>query len=261
MRDAVAGSASDCTPPPSPGRARAARTPPARRDPGPARGEERRPGLVDEHEGERQQHRRQVQERGRRADAGELRDHRDRRMPERERVARVQAAVLELVHRAQRQVVQGEQLLHPGEVEERVAVVAGDPPERDPGHEPEREHPDRPERDAALAPGRERRRHERGRPAAARARATATRAPEHQCRRDEERGHRPRQRAGEPRTPSARLTNAPGISKHSVAAPSRRPRPTPSAGSSRESASTAGAKQPPRSFTGAAAARPGRAPA
>ena len=62
-----------------------------------------------------------------------------------------------------------------------------------------------------------------------------------------------------PRTPSARLRNAPGMRKTSVAAPSRRPRPKPLAGSSRESASSAGANSQARSFTGAGGARPGRA--
>jgi hypothetical protein len=119
--------------------------------------------LVDQHERERQEHSRKVEEGRGRRDPGELRDHRHRGVPERERVTGVQAPVAELVERAQRQVVHREQLLCPREVEERVAVVACDPPERDSADEAEPEHPERPRGDAVPTPRREGRRDECGR--------------------------------------------------------------------------------------------------
>ena len=55
----------------------------------------------------------------RRVEPGELRDEREEAVPERERVARVQPAVLELVDRAQVQVAELDELAHARHVEER----------------------------------------------------------------------------------------------------------------------------------------------
>ena len=81
----------------------------------------------------------------RRVDAGEVRDHRQEPVPERERVARVQAAVGELVDRAQREPVEGIELANAREMEERVAGEGRrDPPERDPEQDAAAEQEQRP---------------------------------------------------------------------------------------------------------------------
>ena len=73
-----------------------------------------------------------MQDDRRRVDTAELRHEREPPVPERERVARMQAAVLELVHRAQRERAEVEELAHATEVKERIAVDdALDAPERD----------------------------------------------------------------------------------------------------------------------------------
>ena len=69
------------------------------RDPAAVRAEERGAGGVGEHDGERRQDRGHVQHRGRGVDVREARHERNRRMPGRERIARMQTAVLELVRR------------------------------------------------------------------------------------------------------------------------------------------------------------------
>ena len=64
--------------------------------------------------------------------AGDLRDERQEAVPERERVPGMEAAVGELVRGVEREVVEGEELLDAGEVEEPVAAdVAGDAPEQE----------------------------------------------------------------------------------------------------------------------------------
>ena len=73
--------------------------------------------------------------------ARDLRDQREQAVPEREGVARVEATVGELVRAREGEVVEGEELLHPGEVEEPVAAdVPGDVPERDAQRGTRREH-------------------------------------------------------------------------------------------------------------------------
>ena len=73
-----------------------------------------------------------------RVDAGQPRDEREERVPEREGVAGVQAAVPELVDGAERQPAEVVELPHAGEVEEVVAAcqVGRDRPERDPEPDP-----------------------------------------------------------------------------------------------------------------------------
>ena len=84
--------------------------------------EERGAGGVGEHDGERRQDRGHVQHRGRGVDVREARHERNRRMPGRERIARMQTAVLELVHDAERREVERLELPHAAEMEEPVAV-------------------------------------------------------------------------------------------------------------------------------------------
>src|SRR5207237_4007754 len=76
----------------------------------------------------------------------DLRDERVERVPEGERVAGMQAAVLELVDGAQMQVAEVDELAHPREVEE---AVTGD----DAGHVPQRDADSHPagEDEAAAA--------------------------------------------------------------------------------------------------------------
>jgi len=174
-----------------------------RRDACPARAEEREAGLVGEQERKRQQHGRGVQHDRWRADACEPRHDRDRRVPERERVARMQPAVAELVHRPQRERVEAEQLLLPGQVEERVAVVARDPPERDPGDRSEREHAQAPGRDPAGAGCGERCGHDRN------DREQGNRQPERRV-------HREHHRSG-----AEERTHAPGEGRRETAQPER----------------------------------------
>ena len=84
----------------------------------------------------------------RRIGAGELGDEREEGVPERERVARMQTAVVKLVDRADVEVAEGIELAHAAEVEEGVTVDdPGDVPEQDPEHEPG-------ERDGQGVPGR-----------------------------------------------------------------------------------------------------------
>ena len=97
------------------------------------RTEDAKPELEREHERERREHARLVLHDGARIDAREPRDEREPAVPERERVARVQASVLELVDRAQRERAEVVELAHPAEMEERVALDDPlDAPERDP---------------------------------------------------------------------------------------------------------------------------------
>ena len=65
----------------------------------------------------------------------DLADQREERVPERERVAGVEPAVGELVHRREREAAELDELAHAREVEEAVAAdLAGDVPEEEPEH-------------------------------------------------------------------------------------------------------------------------------
>ena len=87
----------------------------------------------------------------RRIDAGELRDEREPAVPERERVAGMEAAVLELVDGAQRERAEVVELPDAAEVEDHVALDdALDPPER--GAERDAAERDGPPCRAAPAP-------------------------------------------------------------------------------------------------------------
>ena len=73
--------------------------------------------------------------------ARDLGDEREEPVPERERIAGVEAAVGELVRAREREVVEGQELLDASEVEEPVAAdVPGDVPERDAEGGARREH-------------------------------------------------------------------------------------------------------------------------
>jgi hypothetical protein len=72
-----------------------------------ARAEQRHAGLVDERERERRQHARLVQRDHGRIDAGQLRHECEEGVPERERVAGMQAAVAELADPLERELVEG----------------------------------------------------------------------------------------------------------------------------------------------------------
>ena len=99
----------------------------------PRRAEDAQAHLEHEHERERRQDARLVQHDRRRVDPGKLRDESEPPVPERERIARVQAAVLELVHGAQRERAEVVELPDAPEVEERVALDDTlEAPERDP---------------------------------------------------------------------------------------------------------------------------------
>ena len=93
-----------------------------RRDARSVRAEERGAGCVGEHDRQRREDRRQVQHDDGRVDVGEPRDHRQPRVPHGERVARMEAAVAELVDDVERGQVERLELPHAAEVEERVAV-------------------------------------------------------------------------------------------------------------------------------------------
>ena len=71
-------------------------------------------------------------------DSSEPGDEREERMPERERVPGVEAAVAELVHAPQRQSAEVVELANAGEMEEVVPArqVPGQEPERDPEPDP-----------------------------------------------------------------------------------------------------------------------------
>ena len=89
----------------------------------------------------------------RRIGTGDLRDEGQQPVPERERVARVQAPVRELVQRVERQVAEVGELARPREVEEAVAAhLAGDVPEEDAEQDAARRSRRRPRDDAAGAP-------------------------------------------------------------------------------------------------------------
>ena len=80
------------------------------------------PSAVGEQKSQRHQHGRQVERDVGDVGAGQPRDQRDSSVPERERVARMQAPVLELVHRPERgQRIELGQLAHAGQVKEPVA--------------------------------------------------------------------------------------------------------------------------------------------
>ena len=133
------------------------------RDPAPDRVEERTPRLEDDDERDRDEDRRLVEDDVRRVDPGQLRDEREEPMPEREGVAGMRAAVRELAHRVDRQLVERLELPHPGQVEQRVAAERRpEPPDEDGEHRPDtRNRPGNPVDGDRLAPHRERQRDRR----------------------------------------------------------------------------------------------------
>ena len=146
-------------------------------------------------------------------------------MPERERVAGVQPAVGELADVLERQLVEREQLLDAGEVEEAVAAdIAGDVPERDPVERADRSDEPRP-RDARRPRRAQAQRHrERGDRIPARiTSAASSESPSAKT--------TPRAAVSEAalhstvaetlRRPSAPATSPPGTSRRIVAATSR----------------------------------------
>ena len=79
----------------------------------------------------------------------DLRDEREEAVPERERVAGMEAAVGELVRAAEGEVAEREELLDPREVEEAVAAdVPRDVPQEEAEHGSRREHDDTRAREA-----------------------------------------------------------------------------------------------------------------
>ena len=105
---------------------------------------ERPAGLETEDDREEREHARPMEDDLRRIDASDLRDEGEEAVPERECVAGMQSAVGELVRALEREIVEREELLDAGEVEEPVAAdLAGDAPEEDPetGAEGQREPP------------------------------------------------------------------------------------------------------------------------
>jgi hypothetical protein len=85
------------------------------------RAEDRPTHLEGEDEGERREQARLVSCDARGIDARESRHQREPRVPHRERVAGVKAAVRELAHVVQRERAERVELPHPSEMEERVA--------------------------------------------------------------------------------------------------------------------------------------------
>ena len=128
------------------------------------------------------------------------------------------------------------------EVEEGVAVVAGDPPERDPGDEPEPEH-SRPSSPNLRLSDRRR----RAGPRARHRKQHPEREPqrrvhgEHQRRRAEERGHRPGERACE----AAHAERAGRPAPRGAADTQRQPRPAAARGRRRARAAAARARAGP----------------
>ena len=105
------------------------------------RGTEERPaGLEEEREHERRQHGRAVPADRDRVDPPKPGDEREQAVPERKRITRVKAAVLELPDVLERKRAEDLELAHPGEVEEGVSVQDRHPPEGDPEADPGDEH-------------------------------------------------------------------------------------------------------------------------
>src|SRR5207237_4765774 len=121
-------------------------------DPAPRGAKERTPRLVEEREGERRQHGRRVAPDGDRIDVREPRDQRQEPVPERKRVARMEAPVLELADVLERERAEDLELPDAGKVEERVAVEHGYMPESDPERNPGRDDADLGQLDATGSP-------------------------------------------------------------------------------------------------------------
>ena len=101
--------------------------------------------LVCDQQRHRREHGRLVEHDHRRVDERDAGDEREEAVPEGKGVARVQAAVRELVHSLERERAERLELAHPGEVEETVATdLAGDVPERDAEHHTGPEDPPAP---------------------------------------------------------------------------------------------------------------------
>ena len=173
----------------------------------------------------------------RRVDPASLRDEREEQVPERERVARVEPAVAELVDGPQREPAEVEELPHAREVEERVAAGEGGATRQSaiPSTTPPRRATGRPR--PAVRPRRgsdpAERADERDRRAATTASSTSASVERrvhgehdrHRARRAPPRLHA--RTAENARRRSARATSAPGRSRHAVAAASRSPEPEP----------------------------------
>ena len=187
--------------------------------------EDRDPRLVDDRERERAEDAGLVQQHAARVRPGQPRDEREEELPERERVAGMEPAVLELVHRPQVQVAEREQLANAGEVEERVAVErARDLPDQHAGEDAEADHAQRPaarDDDAAREQCDERPRTERRVQPDREVDRTPDR--EHDRAGREDPGQRPGKRRGYARpSDEPRAINAPGRSTTTVAAASFR---------------------------------------
>ena len=104
------------------------------------RSEHRDPGFPRERACKGREHRGAVTDHFPRVDAGDPRDERDEPVPERERIAGMKPAVLELVDRPQVQVAELDELAHARLVEQ---PVAGDRPGNAP-EEPAEDDPDQP---------------------------------------------------------------------------------------------------------------------
>ena len=104
--------------------------------------EERVAGLVGDEKCERREHGGLVQDDLGWIEERDPSDERQKAVPEREGVARMQAAVGELVDRLEREGVERLQLANPRQVEEAVAAdLAGDVPEQHAEHHSGSEHP------------------------------------------------------------------------------------------------------------------------
>jgi hypothetical protein len=104
--------------------------------------EERVAGLVGHEQGHRGEHRRLVEHDVGRIDECDAGDEREEAVPERERVAGMEAAVGELVGGVERERPEGVELAHAREVEEPVAAnLARDVPEQDTQDDAGPEHP------------------------------------------------------------------------------------------------------------------------
>ncbi len=104
--------------------------------------EERVAGLVGDQKRERCEHGGLVQDDLRRIEEGDACDEREKAVPEREGVARMQAAVGELIDRLERERVERLQLANARQMEEAVATdLARDVPQQHAEHDAGAEHP------------------------------------------------------------------------------------------------------------------------
>ncbi len=110
------------------------------RRPGPA--EERPAGLERDHDGERRQDRREVDDDALGILARDLRNQRDEAVPEREGVAGMETAVCELRHAVEREGIEAQKLPCAGEVKQSVALNRrSSDPDQQPDHRAPEERP------------------------------------------------------------------------------------------------------------------------